>query len=83
MTEFTGLATLLRALYATHPIIMEAADEIERLQAALGKGTMHVARLMWLVENGERAFGTMWRDATAKDIEAAMRAVPSPGDRHE
>lgn len=35
-------------------------------------------RLQWLIANGERHFGTLWREATAADIDAA-RGVHSAG----
>lgn len=32
-------------------------------------------RLVWLLRNGEKYFGTLWREATYRDIEAVQRAL--------
>lgn len=38
-----------------------------------------VVGLRWLIEHGERAFGTQWRKASGDDIEFVRRSMAAPG----
>lgn len=65
---------------------LQAADaEVERLNKMLGTALHEnvdahetIERLWWLVREGERHFGTLWRDATWGDIDAARLSSPTP-----
>jgi hypothetical protein len=49
---------------------------------ALTEGALaDVKRLQWLVLNGECFFGSVWRDASMKDIDAVMSATDSADGR--
>lgn len=54
------------------------------LRARVAEATVQLARRMWLIENGERVFGTLWREATQTDIDVAMgRPSASAGAVHD
>ena len=54
------------------------AQENERLQSILAQRLQELDDAKWLIRNGEKHFGSLWRDATAADIMAVTRrpAVP-------
>lgn len=45
---------------------------LHELMQRLDSAKRDEARWVWLIVNGERCFGTLWRDATIGDIDAAM-----------
>ena len=51
-----------------------AAQDYDALAARLAEAEWDGDRLAWLVVNGERVFGTLWRGACKADIDAAMQA---------
>lgn len=60
--------------------LFAAADEIDRLRRELAEAQRDAERHRWLVLHGERVFGTLWRDATMADIDAATaQEPPAPG----
>ena len=50
--------------------VVRLYDRIEELERRL-------AGALWLIEHGEETFGTLWRQATSKDIDDAIAAWPS------
>lgn len=61
--------------------ILQQAEELEQVkaQANLTIDTLRgdYERLRWLIANGEKHFGTLWREATAADIDAILQLHPS------
>ena len=65
-----------------NPVWIEAADELDRLRRELAEARealelthgalADIGRLQWLIVHGERVFGSLWRDASMKDIDAAI-----------
>lgn len=54
--------------YGVKGLAMEAASEVKRLRA-------EVAALRWLIENGEKHFGSLWREAGSGDIDRVRAAL--------
>ena len=57
MADYSDVVQRIRALFGTHPIVMEAADEIERLRASLKM--LHYLDVT--SREGQRAFNE-WRN---------------------
>lgn len=93
MSTFTGLASRLRTVYWAYPVCLEAADEIERLQAALGKATGELMRLRGEREPPHCPTCDCHSKSRAKRLEALrevaqfdhenLQTVPSPRPQHE
>ena len=49
---------------------------IERLLSTLAYRLQELDDAKWLIRNGEKHFGSLWRDATAEDINAVTRRAP-------
>lgn len=43
-------------------------------------GPATAADALWLIENGEHYFGTLWREATGADIDAVRRTLKMRAD---
>jgi len=57
-------------------------QENARLHSTLARRLQELADAKWLICNGEKHFGSLWRDATAEDINAVTRrALPQPGEQ--
>jgi hypothetical protein len=52
-------------------------------EARLAEAERDNKRLDWLVANGERVFGSLWRDAGTKDIDAFLTPADQPTVRVE
>jgi len=56
--------------------------ENSQLHSALAYRLQQLEDAKWLIRNGEKYFGSVWRDATAEDINAiTRRAPPQPGEQ--
>lgn len=56
-------------------------QELERLHSTLAYRLQELDNAKWLIRNGEKHFGSLWRDATAEDINAiTRRALPQPAE---
>jgi len=69
------------------PITQEAYDatlrsldrvirENEQLRTTLAHRLQELYEAKWLIHNGEKHFGSLWRDATTEDILAITRRSP-------
>ena len=51
--------------------------EIAALRERLAELESDDKRMTWLIQNGERIFGSLWREASKRDIDAEMQAPDS------
>lgn len=57
------------------PEKLRLAADVMQAQITIGVSQeMEIDRLRWLIANGEKHFGTLWRDATAADIDSVRKA---------
>lgn len=56
---------------------------IRFVSGSLGRALLawHCDHLRWLIDHGERHFGTLWRQATPADVAAIRSADPTTGSR--
>jgi len=52
------------------------AQENQQLRSTLAHRLQELDDVKWLIRNGEKHFGSLWRDATASDIDAVTRRAP-------
>lgn len=52
------------------------AQELEQLRSTLAHRLQELYEAKWLIRNGEKHFGSLWRDATTNDILAITRRAP-------
>ena len=56
--------------------------ENEQLRSTLAHRLRELYEAKWLIRNGEKHFGSLWRDATTEDILAiTRRSEPQPGEQ--
>lgn len=57
-------------------------QENAQLRSTLAYRLQELDNAKWLIRNGEKHFGSLWRDAIAEDINAiTRRAPPQPGEQ--
>lgn len=57
--------------------------EISQLRSTLAHRLQELYDAKWLIRNGEKHFGSLWRDATPEDINAVTRRSPPQEAKHE
>jgi ABC-type transporter MlaC component len=59
-------------------------QENERLRQILAHRLQELYQAKWLIRNGEKHFGSLWRNATAEDIRAVAErsSEPQSGEQH-
>ena len=57
------------------------AQELAHLHSTLAHRLQELDDVKWLIRNGEKHFGSLWRDATAADIATITRRPAEPHGR--
>jgi len=70
------IAQLRQELSLAEEGLANAMQETQHLHSTLARRLQELDDDKWLIRNGEKHFGSLWRDATAEDINSITRRAP-------
>ena len=75
------IAQLRQELSLAEEGLANYQQENAQLRSTLAYRLQELGDAKWLIRNGEKHFGSLWRDATTEDILAiTRRSEPQPGE---